>query len=84
MEEKDKLFEVKMIYPRGSRLDEVFEQKPLKIKVNNEVLNEIKDSKEDKKPENLSEIKIHKDPTVNGMLMDWVNENKKKGISFKF
>lgn len=81
MEEKDKLFEVKMVSPKGLRLDEVIKPKPLKIKVNNEVLNEIKDSKADKKnkkPENLSEIKIHKDPTVNSMLMDWVNENKKK------
>lgn len=80
MEEKDKLFEVKMICPKGSRLDEVLEQKPLKIKVNNNI-NEIKDFRvtfKDKKPENLSEIKIHKDPTVNRMLMDWVNENKKK------
>lgn len=80
MEEKDKLFEVKMIYPKGSRLDEVLCQKPLKFKVNNNI-NEIKDLKvtfKDKKPENLSEIKIHKDPTVNNMLMDWVNENKKK------
>ena len=80
MEEKDKFFEVKMIYPKGSRLDEVLEQKPLKIKVNNNI-NEIKDLKitfKDKKPENLSEIKIHKDPTVNGILMDWVNKNKKK------
>nr|DAY19343.1 MAG TPA: hypothetical protein [Caudoviricetes sp.] len=80
MEEKDKFFEVKMIYPKGSRLDEVLEQKPLKIKVNNNI-NEIKDLNitfKDKKPENLSEIKIHKDPTVNSMLMDWVNENKKK------
>lgn len=76
MEEKDKFFEIKMIYPKGSRLDEVLEQKPLKIKVN-----EVKDLKvtfKDKKPENLSEIKIHKDPTVNSMLMDWVNKNKKK------
>lgn len=75
-----------MIYPKGSRLDEVLEQKPLKIKVNNNI-NEVKDLKvifKDKKPENLSEIKIHKDPTVNGMLMDWVNKNKKKGIFFKF
>lgn len=81
MEEKDKLFEVKMIYPEGSRLDEVLEQKPLKIKVNNEDLNEVKDFQikiKDKKFENLNEIKIHKDPTVNSMLMDWVNENKKK------
>nr|DAT68046.1 MAG TPA: hypothetical protein [Caudoviricetes sp.] len=80
MEEKDKLFEVKMICPKGSRLDEVLEQKPLKVKVNNNI-NEIKDLKvtfKDKKPENLSEIKIHKDPTVNSMLMDWVNKNKKK------
>ena len=80
MEEKDKFFEVKMIYPKGSRLDEVLEQKPLKIKVNKNI-NEIKDLKitfKDKKPENLSEIKIHKDPTVNGILMDWVNKNKKK------
>lgn len=80
MEEKDKLFEVKMICPKGSRLDEVLVQKPLKIKVNNNI-NEIKDLKvtfKDKKPENLSEIKIHKDPTVNSMLMDWVNKNKKK------
>nr|DAS05269.1 MAG TPA: hypothetical protein [Caudoviricetes sp.] len=81
MEEKDKLFEVKMIYPKGSKLHEVLEQKPLKIKVNIEDLNEVKDIQidiKDKKPENLNEIKIHKDPTVNGMLMDWVNENKKK------
>lgn len=80
MEEKDKFFEVKWIYPKGSRLDEVLEQKPLKIKVNNNI-NEIKDLKitfKDKKFENLSEIKIHKDPTVNSMLMDWVNKNKKK------
>lgn len=80
MEEKDKLFEVKMICPKGSRLDEVLEQKPLKIKVNNNI-NEIKDLKvtfKDKKFENLNEIKIHKDPTVNSMLMDWVNKNKKK------
>lgn len=80
MEEKDKFFEVKMIYPKGSRLDEVLNQKPLKIKVNNNI-NEIKDLKvtfKDKKPENLSEIKIHKDPVVNKMLMDWLNENKKK------
>ena len=80
MEEKDKFFEVKMIYPKGSRLNEVLEQKPLKIKINNNI-NEIKDFQikiKDKKPENLSEIKIHKDPTVNSMLMDWVNENKKK------
>ena len=80
MEYKDKLFEVKMIYPKGSRLNEVLEQKPLKIKVNNNI-NEIKDFRvniKDKKLENLSEIKIHKDPTVNNMLMDWVNENKKK------
>lgn len=80
MEEKDKFFEVKMIYPKGSRLNEVLEQKPLKIKVNNNI-NEVKDLKvtfKDKKPENLSEIKIHKDPTVNSMLMDWVNKNKKK------
>ena len=72
MEEKDKLFEVKMIYPKGLRLDEILNQKPLKIKVNNNI-NEIKDLKvtfKDKKPENLSEIKIHKDPTVNSMLMD--------------
>lgn len=80
MEEKDKLFEVKMIYPRGSRLDEVLEQKPLKIKVNNNI-NEVKDFQikiKDKKPENLNENLIHKDPTVNSMLMDWVNKNKKK------
>lgn len=80
MEEKDKLFEVKMIYPKGSRLNEVLEQKPFKIKVNNNI-NEVKDLKvtfKDKKPENLSENLIHKDPTVNSMLMDWVNENKKK------
>lgn len=80
MEEKDKFFEVKMIYPKGSKLDEVLNQKPLKIKVNNNI-NEIKDLKvifKDKKPENLSEIKIHKDPTVNSMLMDWINKNKKK------
>lgn len=80
MEEKDKLFEVKMIYPKGSRLNEVLKQKPLKIKVNNNI-NEVKDFQikiKDKKFENLSEIKIHKDPTVNSILMDWVNENKKK------
>lgn len=80
MEEKDKLFEVKMISPKGLRLDEVLEQKPLKIKVNNNI-NEVKDLKvtfKDKKPENLSEIKIHKDPTVNSMLTDWLNKNKKK------
>lgn len=80
MEEKDKLFEVKMIYPKGSRLDEILEQKPLKIKVNNNI-NEVKDLKvtfKDKKFENLNEIKIHKDPTVNSMLMDWLNKNKKK------
>ena len=80
MEEKDKLFEIKMICPKGSRLDEVLEQKPLKIKINNNI-NEVKDLKvtfKDKKPENLSENLIHKDPTVNSMLMDWVNENKKK------
>lgn len=81
MEEKDKFFEVKMIYPKGLRLDEVLEQKPLKIKVNNNNINEVKDfqiSIKDKKLENLNEIKIHKDPIVNSMLMDWVNENKKK------
>lgn len=81
MEEKDKLFEIKMIYPKGSRLDEVLEQKPFKIKVNNNNINEVKDFQidiKDKKPENLSEIKIHKDPTVNRMLMDWVKRNKKK------
>lgn len=80
MEEKDKFFEVKMICPKGSRLDEVLEQKPLKIKVNNNI-NEIKDLKvtfKDKKPENLSEIKIHKDPVVNEMLTGWLNKNKKK------
>lgn len=80
MEEKDKFFEVKMIYPKGSRLDEVLNQKPLKFKVNNNI-NEIKDLKvtfKDKKPENLNEIKIHKDLIVNSMLMDWVNKNKKK------
>lgn len=80
MEEKDKLFEIKMIYPKGSRLDEVLEQKPLKIKVNNNI-NEVKDFQikiKDKKFENPSEIKIHKDPTVNSMLMDWLNKNKKK------
>ena len=80
MEEKDKFFEIKMIYPKGSRLDEVLKQKPLKVKANNNI-NEIKDLKvifKDKKLENLSEIKIHKDPTVNSMLMDWVNKNKKK------
>lgn len=80
MEEKDKFFEVKMIYPKGLRLDEVLEQKPLKIKINNNI-NEVKDFKvtfKDKKPENLSEIKIHKDPTVNKMLIEWLNENKKK------
>lgn len=80
MEEKDKFFEVKMIYPKGLRLDEVLNQKPLKIKVNNNI-NEVKDLKvtfKDKKLENFSEIKIHKDPTVNSVLMDWVNKNKKK------
>lgn len=80
MEEKDKLFEVKVIYSEESKLHEILEQKPLKIKVNNNI-NEIKDIQikiKDKKLENLSEIKIHKDPTVNGMLMDWVNKNKKK------
>lgn len=80
MEEKDKFFEIKMIYPKGSRLDEVLEQKPLKIKVNNNI-NEVKDFQikiKDKKFENPSEIKIHKDPTVNSMLMDWLNKNKKK------
>lgn len=80
MEEKDKFFEVKMIYPKGSRFDEVLEQKPLKIKVNNNI-NEVKDFQikiKDKKFENPSEIKIHKDPAVNGMLMDWLNKNKKK------
>jgi hypothetical protein len=80
MEEKDKLFEIKMIYPKGSRLDEVLEQKPLKVKVNNNI-NEVKDFQikiKDKKFENPSEIKIHKDPTVNSILMDWVNKNKKK------
>lgn len=80
MEEKDKFFEVKMICPKESRLDEVLKQKPFKIKVNNNI-NEVKDIQikiKDKKLENLSEIKIHKDPVVNGMLMDWVNKNKKK------
>ena len=80
MKEKDKFFEVKIIYPKGSRLDEVLEQKPLKIKVNNNI-NEVKDFQikiKDKKFENLNEIKIHKDPVVNGMLMDWLNKNKKK------
>lgn len=80
MEEKDKFFEVKMIYPKGSRLDEVLEQKPFKIKVNNNI-NEVKDLKvtfKDKKLENLNEIKIHKDPTVNSMLIGWLNKNKKK------
>lgn len=80
MEEKDKFFEVKMIYPKESRLDEVLKQKPFKIKVNNNI-NEVKDIQikiKDKKLENLSEIKIHKDPVVNGILMDWVNKNKKK------
>ena len=80
MEEKDKFFEVKMIYPKGLRLDEVLEQKPLKIKVNNNI-NEVKDFQvtfKDKKPENLSEIKIHKDPTVNKILTGWLNKNKKK------
>lgn len=80
MEEKDKFFEVKMIYPKGSKLNEVLEQKPLKIKVNNNI-NDVKDFQikiKDKKFENLNEIKIHKDPTVNSMLMDWVNKNKKK------
>lgn len=74
MEEKDKLFEVKMIYPKGSRLDEVLNQKPFNIKV----IKDLKVTFKDKKFENLSEIKIHKDPTVNSMLMDWVNKNKKK------
>lgn len=77
MEEKDKFFEVKMIYPKGLGLNEVLNQKLFKIKVNNNI-NEVKDFRikiKDKKFENLSEIKIHKDPTVNGMLMDWVNEN---------
>lgn len=80
MEEKDKFFEVKMICPKGSKLDEILKQKPLKIKVNNNI-NEIKDFQikiKDKKFENPSEIKIHKDPVVNNMLMDWLNENKKK------
>lgn len=80
MEEKDKFFEVKMIYPKGSRLDEVLEQKSFKIKVNNNI-NEVKDLKveiKNKKPEDLNEIKIHKDPTVNEMLMEWLNKNKKK------
>ena len=78
MEEKDKFFEVKMIYPKGLGLNKILEQKPFNIKVNNNI-NEIKDLKvtfKDKKLENLSEIKIHKDPTVNSMLMDWVNEKK--------
>lgn len=81
MEEKDKFFEVKIENPKGSRLDEVLKPESLKIKVNNEVLNEVKDLKvtfKDKKPENLSEIKIYKDPTVNEMLTGWLNENKKK------
>lgn len=80
MEEKDKFFEVKMIYPKGLRLDEVLNQKPFKIKVNNNI-NEVKDLKvtfKDKKSENLSEIKIHKDPVVNEMLIGWLNKNKKK------
>lgn len=80
MEEKDKFFEVKMIYPKGLGLNKILEQKPFNIKVNNNI-NEIKDFQikiKDKKFENPSEIKIHKDPTVNSMLMDWVNKNKKK------
>lgn len=80
MEEKDKFFEVKMIYPKGLRLDEVLNQKPFNIKVNNNNINEVKDLKvtfKDKKPENLSEVKIHKDTIINSMLMDWVSKNKK-------
>lgn len=80
MEEKDKFFEVKMICPKGSRLDEVLEQKPLKIKINNNI-NEVKDLKvtlKDKKIGNLNEIKIHKDPAVNKTLNEWVNVIKKK------
>ena len=75
-----------MIYPKGLGLNEVLNQKPFKIKVNNNI-NEVKDFRikiKDKKFENLSEIKIHKDPTVNSMLMDWVNENKRKVSSLNF
>ena len=67
---KDKvnLFEVRMISPKGSKVNEILEVKPFKLKVGN--LNEVKDVSITIKT--VNPIRIHEDDSVSAMLGDWV------------
>lgn len=73
---KDKvnLFEVRMIPPKGSRVNEILEVKPFKLKVGN--INEVKDFNITVK--DVNPIRIHEDDSVNSMLGDWVTVNNKQ------
>ena len=71
---KVNLFEVRMIPPKGSRVNEILEVKPFKLKVGN--INEVKDFNITVK--DVSPIRIHEDETVNSMLGDWARINDKQ------
>lgn len=71
---KVNLFEVRMIPPKGSKINEILETKPFKLKVGN--INEVKDFSITMK--DVSPIRIHEDDSVNAMLGDWVRVNDKQ------
>lgn len=71
---KVNLFEVRMIPPKGSKINEILETKPFKLKVGN--INEVKDFSITMKDVNL--IRIHEDDSVNAILGDWVRVNNKQ------
>lgn len=71
---KVNLFEVRMIPPKGSRVNEILELKPFKLKVGN--INEVKDVNITMK--DVNPIRIHEDDSVNAMLRDWVTVNNKQ------
>ena len=73
---KDKvnIFEVRMILPKGSKINEILETKPFKLKVGN--INEVKDFNITVK--DVNPIRIHEDDSVNAILGDWVTVNNKQ------
>lgn len=71
---KVNLFEVRMIPPKGSKINEILETKPFKLKVGN--INEVKDFNITMK--DVNPIRIHEDDSVNAMLRDWVRVNNKQ------
>ena len=71
---KVNLFEVRMIPPKGSKINEILETKPFKLRVGN--INEVKDFNITMK--DVNPIRIHEDDSVNAMLGDWVRVNDKQ------